>query len=120
LVKGAGASVTGNPGVAYVDLPASRVQIDFDDYENIITVEFVSCWNPETTAGGLQIYNETDDVVELTVEPGIVGARWDVNDVTSPFATYTGIKRFWVRTRGDGTTAPTLESVKLMITVSTY
>jgi len=115
LCKGAGAVITGNAGTTYAKLESSELAIDPAQYVGIVKVETHFHWNPQTTAGGIRIYNATDATVLSVSEPGVVGYRVDRIDVTGTWKAIVGRKWFQVDTKGDGTTAPTLIAVFIIV-----
>jgi len=119
MVKGTGTSVTGNAGTTYVGLAASDQFFKPDHYKNMGKIEFVALWTPQTTAGGIRLFNSTDSAVVATIEPGAAAGRRDVVDVTTTLKGYTAEKTLTVQTKGDGTTAPLLSVVLLRIVIDT-
>jgi len=115
LCRGAGANITGNAGTSYGGLLAAELIIDPTRYKEIMLAEVFFFWNPETTAGGIRVQNITDGTTLASSEPGVAGFRRDSIDVTSTWKTLTGSKRFEVQTKGDGTTAPTIASVYIVV-----
>jgi len=115
LCRGAGASITGNAGTTYTGLTASGMGIDPTRYKEIMLVEVYFNWDPVTTAGGIRIYNSTDDTVLAVSEPGVTGGRTDRIDVTDTWKTFTASKWFLIQTKGDGTTAPSIISVYIIV-----
>jgi len=115
FTRGAGAIITGNAGTTYASLPASSLSVDPSRYTGIIRVEAYFRWNPQTTAGGIRIYNETDDTVLASSEPGVAGWRLDRINITNTWKTITAVKLFRVETKGDGTTAPTISEVFIAV-----
>jgi len=115
LCKGVGATITGNAGTTYTLLLASEVAVNPARYTGIRKVEAYFFWNPETTAGGIRIYNLTDATVLATSEPGAVGWRVDRINVTDTWKTITAEKWFRVETKGDGTTAPSITVVFIIV-----
>jgi len=115
VTKGAGAGITGNAGTTYAKILASEVYVDPQRYTGIKKVEAYFNWNPETTAGGIRIYNETDAAVLATSEPGVTGFRIDRIDITDKWKALTGEKVFYAQTKGDGTTAPTIIAVFIVV-----
>jgi len=113
--KGAGATITGNAGTGYITLAAADVYIDPARYDGIRKVEAFFHWDPKTTAGGARIYNVTDGVALVASEPGAAGWRTDRIDITSTWKALTGEKTFIVETKGDGTTAPVLIAVFIIV-----
>jgi len=100
--------VSGNAGVTY----ASHYGTYYDyvpDRFNPAVIEAVLwyvMWNPNTTAGGVSLYNVSDGVDIAVSEPGVVGLRTDIVDVTAAIRGYTTSKAVCLRTKGDGVTAP--------------
>jgi len=119
MAKGGGTSIAGNAGTTYVGLVASDQFFHPENYKNISKIELVALWTPQTTAGGLQLFNSTDSAVVATIEPGAAAGRRDVVDVTATIKGYTAEKTLTVRTKGDGTTAPAISVVLLRIIVDT-
>jgi len=119
MAKGAGTDIAGNAGTTYAGLVASDQLFHPDNYKNISKIEFVALWTPQTTAGGLRLFNSTDSLVVATIEPGAVGGRKDVVDVTATIKGYTAEKTLAVLTRGDGTTAPVISMALLRIVIDT-
>jgi len=115
LCRGAGASVEGNAGTTYAWLTAARIDIDPSRYQQVRKVEVLFDWNPQTTAGGIRLYNVTDDTEVVKSEPGVVGWRVDTIDITDTWKTIIGSKRFRVDTKGDGTTAPVVIHVFIIV-----
>jgi len=115
LCRGAGAAITGNAGTTYVSTTASEIHIDPTRYTGIIKVEAYFVWNPVTTAGGIRIYNATDGVALAVSEPGVTGWRRDSIDVTDKWKALTAEKMFRVESKGDGTSAPTIFAVFIIV-----
>jgi len=115
LCKGAGATITGNAGTTYAYLASSEVDVDPSRYSGIRKVEAVMLWNPNTTAGGLRIYNATDAEEVAKSEPGVVGLRRDRIDITTYWKGKTGVKTIQVESKGDGTTAPAITWVCIIV-----
>jgi len=119
MVKGVGTSITGNAGVGYARLIGSDNWYHPDFFKNILQVIFTVRWDPQTTAGGLKLWNATDNVAVATSEPGVAGSRLDEIDITTTIKGYTAEKALRIVTKGDGTTAPTIEVALVRIVVST-
>jgi len=117
LVRGAGAEITGSAG-GYTGIIGSETRLDFDELPWIWKAELIAKWDPKTTLGGLALYNLTDSAYIVFIEPGAIGLRTDVADITSTLRGYTGSKDMVVNTKGDGTTAPTVRSVMLRLITS--
>jgi len=115
LCKGAGATITGNAGTTYALTIASEVRVNPARYNGIRKVEAVFRWNPETTAGGIRIYNVTDAAALATSEPGVTGWRVDQLDITTTWKGLTADKEFRVESKGDGTTAPTIADAQIVV-----
>jgi len=115
LCRGAGAGITGNAGTTYAMLTAGDIEVDPSRYKGITKVEAYLSWNPTTTVAGLRIYNITDGVALATSEPGVTGWRLDRVDVTGTWKGLTGAKWFRVETKGDGTTAPEIAAVYIIV-----
>jgi len=115
LCKGAGATITGNAGTTYAKMSASETFIDPSRYSGIRKVEACFQWNPETTAGGIRIYNTTDATVLAVSEPGVAGWRTDKINVTDKWKAITAEKWLQVESKGDGTTAPTITAVLIIV-----
>jgi hypothetical protein len=114
LLVGRGVSVTGNAGISYAMLPGVY-RWYYSAWRKIHEVSFDVLWVPNSTLGGLQLYNVIDNVAVATFEPGSAGGRWDTADLTSVFRGYTANKEFRIRTKGDGTTAPVIDVAFLKI-----
>lgn len=117
LIRGAGGAITGNAGTTYAALDYSYNYWRWADWRNIRKVVWESDWNPQTTAGGLQLWNSTDNVEIAKSEPAAAGWRNDVIDVSAAFKGYTADKLILVRTKGDGATAPLIGFSKLRVVV---
>jgi len=115
LCKGAGANITGNAGTTYATLEASHIYVDPTRYSGIIKAEAYFQWDPATTAGGIRIYNVTDATVLASSEPGVAGWRPDRIDITDTWKAITAEKLFRVETKGDGTTAPVMVAVLIIV-----
>jgi len=115
ITRGAGTVITGNVGTTYAELAAAVLHINPALYQQVRKVEALFRWDPQTTAGGIQLYNWTDAEVLAVSEPGAAGIRIDRINITDKWKTLIGDKSFWVRSKGDGTTAPTIEYVMLVI-----
>jgi len=115
LVKAAGVEITANAGTTYAGLPGSEAYINPARYSGIRKVEAYFHWNPNTTAGGIRIYNVTDGVDLAVSEPGVVGWRLDRIDITDTWKALTAEKIFRVESKGDGTTAPTIVAVFIVV-----
>ena len=118
LAKGAGAAITGNSGTSYAELTASDAYFNPNDYTNILKAEFLVKWDPATTSGGVQLYNNDDSEAIATVEPGATGMRQDTVDITAKLKGYTSQKRISLYTKGDGSTAPSIQVALIRIIVS--
>jgi len=117
LCRGAGANIIGNVGTTYTALPGSYIHVDPSRYQEVRKVTSLFYWNPETTAGGLRIYNTTDAVEIAKSEPGVAGWRVDEIDTTTTWKTLVGLKTVRVESKGDGTTAPTICYVTVCVEV---
>jgi len=115
LCRGAGANLTGNAGTTYTVLTASSVYVNPARYKGIIKVEAYVNWDPQTTAGGIRVWNATDSTALATSEPGAAGWRLDRIDVTGTFKAITAEKLFWVESKGDGTTAPIIAAAYIIV-----
>jgi len=115
LCRGAGVTFTGNAGTTYAALPGSGLSVNPARYSGIRKVEVYFEWNPETTAGGMRVYNETDASVLASSEPGAVGWRLEKIDITDRWKALTSEKYFRVDTKGDGTTAPTIAASFIVV-----
>jgi len=115
LCRGAGATITGNAGTAYGMVPASELFIDPSRYTGVRKVEAFFQWDPKTTAGGLRIYNAADAVDFAVSEPGVAGWRTDRINVTDTWKALTAEKWFKVESKGDGTTAPEIAQVFIIV-----
>ena len=117
LLKGAGSAITGNATTSYATISASDNYFVPNSYGNIAKAYVVFVWNPQTTSGGIKLRNETDAVDVATSEPSATGLRKDVVDITSTIRGYTSEKKLVVQTKGDGVTAPTIETVFIRILI---
>jgi len=115
LCKGAGATITGNAGTTYAPISATEIVVNPARYTGIKKVEAFFYWNPNTTAGGMRIYNLTDGVDLAVSEPGAVGWRRDFINITDKWKALTGEKEFRVETKGDGTTAPSVTAAFIIV-----
>jgi len=108
LCRGPGANITGNAGTAYSSLPGGSNIFRPGHFRDIDQVLWRTIWNPETTAGGIELYDGAVGVRIAVSEPGAAGWRTDEIDVTSYFKALTADASPDLRTKGDGTTAPTI------------
>jgi len=115
LCKGAGAGITGNAGTTYAELGASQAQVDPSRYKQVRLVEAMFIWIPQTTAGGIRLYNVTDGVEVAKSEPGTTTWRVDTIDITTTWKGIEGVKLFVIQTKGDGTTAPTVDGAVIVV-----
>jgi len=115
LCKGAGANITGNAGTTYAGIPASTTFINPARYGGIRKVEAYFCWSPETTAGGIRLYNATDATVLASSEPGATGWRTDRINITDKWKALTAEKELRADTKGDGTTAPVINAALIIV-----
>jgi len=115
LVKAAGATITGNAGTTYAGLPGSEFYVNPTRYTGITKVEAYLHWDPITTAGGLRIRNFTDGVDLAVSEPGVAGLRLDRIDVTDKWKALTAEKMFRAESKGDGTSAPIITAVLIVV-----
>jgi len=115
LCRGTGAAISGNSGTTYALLLASdfRWKHGIEDY--IVKAHLWARWDPVTTAGGLKLYNETDAVDVAILEPGVAGWREDEVDITSTVKGWTTDKFLSLQTKGDGTTAPAIAAVLIIV-----
>lgn len=117
LCRGAGSEITGNSGANYATLTCSRLRSfpeHFWNHNSLKEVWLEVGWNPQTTSGGLRLYNDTDGTVIETLEPGAAGFRYDYEDITSDWKSLMASGKVCVvQTKGDGATAPTIEFVEL-------
>jgi len=115
LCRGAGAAITGNTGTTYATLGAAAYIINPARYTGVIKAEAHFRWDPQTAAGGLRIWNVTDGTVLAVSEPGVAGGRTDKIDITDKWKALDGEKDLNVQTKGDGTTAPIIAVVFIVI-----
>ena len=122
IVKGAGSNITGNASTTYTLLDGLQIFWRPDNWnENIIkAVYFQVYWNPQTTAGGLKLYNVTQGTDVAVIEPGTTGWRYDYVDITNTIKGYAGqgTQTLHIQTKGDGATAPTIAMASLKVVVS--
>jgi len=117
MCRRGGDYIPGNAGTTYTSMKAAYNWFVPDNYKNISKVELVCRWDPMTTSGGIQLFNATDGVAVISVEPGATGMKIDTVDVTTTFKGYTAAKRFVASTKGDGTTAPVIIVIYLRVVV---
>jgi len=120
LCRGSGANITGNAGTSYASLPASYNWFHPDYYRDVERIIWVTVWNPETTAGGIELYNGSVPERIAISEPGTVGWKIESFDVTSYFKALTSEIVVDFRTKGDGTTAPTISFsfIRMVVTLT--
>jgi len=119
LVKGAGATITGNASTTYVPLTGSRLRWFPEHFWNNTCIKEVwleARWDPATAVGGLRLINETTGSVIETLEPGVAGWRFDYVDITTNWTTLMASGHACaVQTKGDGVTPPSIELAELRI-----
>jgi len=120
LVRGAGAAITGNAGTTYAFMTASDNVYNPDRFcrQYLKRVEWVVAWDPQTTAGGARLYNADDAETVSESVPGVTGYRVDTVNVTTYFKGLTAPKTLRLETKGDGTTAPTINFSLLRIVMT--
>jgi len=108
LVHAEGVGVDGNASTTYTELPGTKVSFSKKYYNNgdIIEAHWITRWDPQTTSGGIELYNETDGESIATIEPGATGERTNIGYVTTTLKSYDSSKALILRTKGDGTTPP--------------
>jgi len=111
-----GAYITCNSGASYAGLDSSDVWLDAEP-SDVVKAEAIYIWNPNTTAGGIELYAATAGLEFGKSEPGAAGWRTDVIDVTSAVRSLTQGERIIIRTKGNGATAPQLSLAILRLHV---
>jgi len=116
LVRGMGTYLDGNASTTYAEFTGSPTYFNVGNYKTVLSAYMDARWDPKTVAGGLRIFNYTDNNVVALSEPGTTGmqrTQVDCTDYIKALSPYW--KTIRVDTKGDGTTAPSLSFVMLVI-----
>jgi len=109
--------ITGNTGTSYTTLPNSNKKWYFNPRDSFIVDAVLRVdWDPATTSGGIQLYdNTTSSVIGNPSVPGTTGRRITEIDLTSALSRLAvkNLDDLCIQTKGNGSTAPIIYSVSI-------
>ncbi|MDD2485353.1 MAG: glycosyl hydrolase family 28-related protein [bacterium] len=109
--------VTGNAGISYTTLPYSNKKWYFNPRDSFIADAVLRVdWDPVTTNGGIQLYNNaTGSLIGNPSVPGVTGRRVTEIDLTSAMSRLAvkNMDDLCIQTKGDGSIAPIVYSISI-------